>query len=108
MISNEVSSYNTGRHLYTSKVIRKNTIDCYLLFYCCDMFGFGDVNRNLDLIAKVCLTGDVRLGGGTSSARRVEICVDEVWGTICDDFWSDAEASIVCAQLGFSKKGYYI
>ena len=31
---------------------------------------------------------------------RVEICVNGIWGTICDDIWDVREAIVTCRQLG--------
>ena len=51
-----------------------------------------------------CSNGDVRLQGSANNQEgRVELCMDGVWGTVCDNSWNDTEASVVCRQLGFSR-----
>ena len=45
----------------------------------------------------------VSLDGRTSSltAGRLEIQIEGVWGTVCDDGFGSAEADTACRQLGF-------
>ena len=50
-----------------------------------------------------CQTGEIRLVDGTvDNEGRVEFCVSNTWGTICDDFWGVPDATVVCRQLGWS------
>jgi hypothetical protein len=30
----------------------------------------------------------------------VEICYNNAWGTVCNDFWGDVDARVACSQLG--------
>lgn len=49
-----------------------------------------------------CHTGDLRLQGSeVQGSGRVEVCIDNIWGTVCDDSWSEVNARVVCKHLGF-------
>lgn len=54
----------------------------------------------------ICNVGDVRLvGGNTGLEGRAEICIDGMWGSICDVMWSQNAANVLCGQLGFASYG---
>ena len=60
----------------------------------------------LDDALAPCATGDIRLvGGNVPYEGRVEICLENEWGSICDIGWDEADASVVCTRLDYLTDG---
>ena len=45
------------------------------------------------------------VGGRDKTQGTVQICIENVWGTVCDDSWGTSDANVVCGQLGHSNTG---
>jgi len=55
-----------------------------------------------------CNDSDVRLVGGTDvTTGRVDYCINNAWGTVCNNRFGTNEAIVICRQLGFSQKSEF-
>ena len=47
-----------------------------------------------------CTDNDVRIAGSLNATEgRVEVCLSDVWGTVCGNKWDEIGARVVCRQL---------
>ena len=55
-----------------------------------------------------CTDGEIRLVDGSGPYEgRVEVCINEAWGTVCSNGWSNTDANVVCKQLGHLPIGFH-
>ncbi len=45
------------------------------------------------------------MGGTNELVGRVEICNNNMWGTVCQNSWGVTDAQVACRDLGFSPDG---
>lgn len=65
-----------------------------------------------DTIYNNCTDGEIRLEGGLENLDkrtmegRIEICINNAWGTVCNTYFGPRDAHVACNQLvGFQSEG---
>ena len=79
---------------------------CFSFFDALQLIYMFSNYYKLDYIISVvhgsCTHGAVRLVNGTTTNQgRVEVCVGQTWGTVCDHGFYSSDARVVCRQLGY-------
>ena len=65
----------------------------------------------MNSLASLCNDGDLRLvnyGMVDPAEGRVEVCVNGIWGSVCNKGFNSGEATVICRQLlGDDSAGIY-
>ena len=64
------------------------------------------IGADSDTVFAGCADGDVRLRGGRNLLEgRVEVCINNAWGAVCSNAFSQDDATVVCRQLEYPFTG---
>ena len=56
-----------------------------------------------------CSNGDLRLVNGSNILEgRVEICINNAWGTVCTSSISEDDTEVICRQIGQLPPGMHL
>lgn len=102
----------------TLMVMASTALDCVSLDFNCPLEMRWNVvsilvDSGLLVISKIlfseCSNGDLRLVGGSASTEGIlEICLNNSYGAICDDFWDVQDARVACFRLGFTNGSFFL
>lgn len=96
-----VNCFGKEKQLVECSFIRRPLAQCTS-----ELNDAGIVCQDVSTQYEDCVDGSVRLVNGTNPLEgRVELCVNNAWGTICDSEFSEDLADIICNQTGFKYNG---
>ena len=53
-----------------------------------------------------CTTGELRLVGGSEIYEgRLEVCINQLWGSVCRSSFSTSDIQVACRDLGYQRYG---
>ena len=91
---------------------------CSLHATVCSLHAYGHVQAECRLHASIVgirlymhfvLRTVVRLAGSSiPNEGRLEVYHNRAWGTICDDFFNDVDATVACKSLGSGLVYYFL
>lgn len=55
--------------------------------------------------AVTCTNGAVRLMGGDDNSGRVEVCINDMWNSICSSGFDDNDARVLCRSANLASSG---
>ena len=72
-----------------------------------ELYNSSRIDNITVFIEPSCEDGMIRLSpdGPNPNEGRVEMCYQNIWGAVYDQSWSQFDATVVCAQLNFSRGG---
>ena len=91
--------------LYLSHAIYSALV-CYIFIKLFEVKFYLNIVAGYSIGLK-CREYDLRLfnSEGSLLEGRVELCIQQVWRSVCDYLWDDLDAQVVCRQLGYSAIG---
>lgn len=75
------------------------------------MYNFNNLSHQVNLLRSS--TAHMAVSGwwvadDPCTAGTVEMCIHNVWGSICDHGWNRASANVACRQLGYFPSGMFL